>query len=103
MGSSKSSTYFTAFSTSFFPSVSLFDLEAGFFAPTHMYWTLARAGAVKAGRRSASASRVIVSRPRLDSAEHDGTLAMVGMTSPRGASLSGAIVDRTTTLYSVDP
>ena len=33
-GLSKSSTYFTAFSTSFIP-VSLFDLESRFFAPTH--------------------------------------------------------------------
>ena len=36
MGLSKSSTYFTAFSTSFIP-VSLFDLAARFFAPTHTY------------------------------------------------------------------
>jgi hypothetical protein len=53
MGPSKSSTYFTAFSTCCFP-VSLFDLEARFFVPTHTCWTPARTGAVKAGRRSAS-------------------------------------------------
>jgi hypothetical protein len=40
----------------------------------------ARAGAVKAGRRSAVASCSIVSRPRLDSSEHGGTLVVVGMT-----------------------
>ena len=85
MGPSKSSTYFTAFSTFFFFPVSLFDLEARFFVPTHTCWTPARTGAVKAGRRSASASRSVVSRPRLDSPEHGGTLAMVGMTCPRGA------------------
>jgi hypothetical protein len=67
----------------FLPSVipvSLFDLESRFFAPTHMCWTPARAGAVKAGRRSAVASCSIVSRPRLDSPEHGGTLVVVGMT-----------------------
>jgi hypothetical protein len=40
----------------FFP-VSLFDLEARFFAPTHTRRTPARTGAVKAGRRSARATR----------------------------------------------
>jgi hypothetical protein len=86
MGPSKSSTYFTAFSTFFFFPVSLFDLEARFFVPTHRVLDARRAQeAVKAGRRSASASRSVVSRPRLDSLEHGGTLAMVGMTCPRGA------------------
>jgi hypothetical protein len=64
---------------SFIP-VSLFDLESRFFAPTHKCWAPARAGAVKAGRRSAVALRSIVSRPRLDSPEHGGTLVVVGMT-----------------------
>jgi hypothetical protein len=50
MGLSKSSTYFTAFSTSFIP-VSLFDLESRFFAPTRSIAKPARAGAVKVGRR----------------------------------------------------
>src|SRR6266436_3707227 len=80
--------YFTAFSTSFIP-VSLFDLESRFFAPTHTCWKPARAGAVRAGRRSALASRSIVSRPRLDRPEHGGTLVVVGMTRPRGARCRG--------------
>jgi hypothetical protein len=42
------------FLTSFIP-VSLFDLESRFFAPTRTCWTPSRAGAVKAGRRSAIA------------------------------------------------
>ena len=80
--------YFTAFFTSFIP-VSLFDLEPRFFAPTHTWWKPTRAGAVKAGRRSALASRCIVSRPRLDRPEHGGTLVVVGMTRPRGARCRG--------------
>src|SRR5215471_12252395 len=47
--------YFTAFFT-FFISVSLFDLESRFFAPTHTCWKSTGAGAVRAGRRSAPAS-----------------------------------------------
>ena len=58
--------YLMAFFTFFIP-VSLFDLESRFFAPTHECWKPARAGTVKAGRRSALASRSIVSRPRLQS------------------------------------
>src|SRR5262249_30262638 len=60
-----------------------------FFAPTHACWRPARTGAVKAGRRSTLATRSAVSRPRLDSPEHGGTLGVVGMTCPRGSSLSG--------------
>ena len=69
--------YFTAFFTFFIP-VSLFDSESRFFAPTHTCWKSARAGAVKAGRRSALTSRSIVSRPSLDSPEHGGTLVVSG-------------------------
>ena len=69
--------YFTAFFT-FFISVSLFNLELCFFAPTHTCWKSARAGAVKAGRRSALTSRSIVSRLSLDSPEHGGTLVVSG-------------------------
>ena len=65
--------YFT-----FFISVSLFDSESRFFAPTHTCWKSARAGAVKAGRRSALTSRSIVSRLSLDSPEHGGTLVVSG-------------------------
>ena len=88
MGLPKSSTYFTAFSTSFIP-VSLFNSESRFFAPTHTCRKSARAGAVKAGRRSALASRSDVSRPCLDRPEHGGTLVVVGMTRPRGARCRG--------------
>jgi hypothetical protein len=69
--------------------VSLFDAESRFFAPTHTCWKPARAGAVKAGRRSVLASRSIVSRPRLDRPEHGGLLVVVGMTRPRGARCRG--------------
>ena len=69
--------YFTAFFTFFIP-VSLFDSESRFFAPTHTCWKSARAGAVKAGRRSALTSRSIVSRLSLDSPEHGGTLVVSG-------------------------
>ncbi len=71
MGLSKSSTYFTAFSTSFIP-VSLFDLESRFFAPTRSIAKPARAGAVKVGRRPNLAAYSGFARPHLDSFEHDG-------------------------------
>ena len=55
--------YFTAFSTSFI-TVSLFDLESRFFAPTHTCWRPARTGAVKVGRRSGlAAGSVVPGRP----------------------------------------
>ena len=79
MGLSKSSTYFTAFSTSFIP-VSLFDLESRFFAPTRSIARPARAGAVKVGRRPNLAAYSALARPYLDSFEHDRTLGAVGMT-----------------------
>ena len=79
MGLSKSSTYFTAFSTSFIP-VSLFDLQSRFFAPTRSIAKPARAGAVKVGRRTNLAACIGLARPHLDSSEHDGTLDAVGMT-----------------------
>src|SRR5271170_8232962 len=79
MGLSKSSTYFTAFSTSFIP-VSLFDLESRFFAPTRSIAKPARAGAVKVGRRTSLSTRSALARPYLYSSEHGGTLDAVGMT-----------------------
>src|SRR4051794_33845277 len=79
---------FPAFSTSFL-LVSLFDLESHFFAPTHTCWGPARAGAVKAGRRSALAILSVIPRPCLDRPEHGGTLVVVGMTRPRGARCRG--------------
>ena len=44
-----------------------------------------RAGAVKVGRHYGVATSINVSRPDLDGPEHDGTLAVVGMTMSRGA------------------
>jgi len=70
-------------------SVSLFDLESRFFAPTRTCRRPARAGAVKVGRRSGLAARSAVSRPCLDSPEHGGRLVVVGMTRPRGARCRG--------------
>ena len=69
--------YFTAVFTFLIP-VSLFDSESRFFAPTRTFRRPARAGAIKAGRRSALTSRSIVSRPSLDRPEHGGTLVVSG-------------------------
>src|SRR5207237_6013606 len=80
MGLSKSSTYFTAFSTSFLHPSFFVRLGIPFLRPDPHVLEPARAGAVKAGRRSVVASCSIVSRPRLDSPEHGGTLVVVGMT-----------------------
>jgi hypothetical protein len=81
---SRHQTSFTFFIPSFFVRLGI-----RFFAPTHECWRSAGAGTVKAGRRSALASRSIVSRPRLDRPEHGGTLVVVGMTDPRGARYRG--------------
>ena len=99
MGPWLSSTYFTAGSTSF--RVSWFDLEARFFVPTHRSRTLARAGAVRIGRRSSFSPSSVAARPHLDGLEHAGMLVVVGMTPSRGARRSRRDVRRTTTLYSV--
>ena len=65
----------------FFPlSVSLFDLRARFFVPTRTSLALARAEAVKVGRRTNLATSSAVARPDLDSFERDGTLGAIGMT-----------------------
>ena len=84
-----------------FLTVSLFDLESRFFAPTRSIAKPARAGAVKVGRRPNLAAYSGLARPHLDSFEHDGTLGAIGMTI-RGSPRSGAI-NRATTLYSVGP
>ena len=63
---------------SFLHTVSLFDLESRFFAPTHTCWRPTRTGSVKVGRRSALAAPSAVFRPRLDRHEHGGTLVVVG-------------------------
>src|SRR5450631_3844556 len=86
MGLSKSSTYFTAFLTSFIP-VSLFDLESRFFAPTRSIAKPARAGAVKVGRRPNLAAYSGLARPHLDSFEHDGRLDAVGTTIRGGLAI----------------
>jgi hypothetical protein len=99
MGPWLSSTYFTAGLTSF--RVSWFDLDARFFVPTHRSRTLARAGAVKIGRRSSLSPSSVAVRPHLYGPEHAGTLVVVGMTPSRGARRSRRDVHRTTTLYSV--
>src|ERR671935_316025 len=60
------------------PPVSLFDLEARFFVPTHGWsWASCR-DAVKAGRRAVRAADATACRPRLDGVEHGATLGWVG-------------------------
>ena len=83
-------------------SVSLFDLEFRFFAPTRNIAKPTRAGAVKVGRRPNLAAYSALARPYLDSFEHDGTLSAVGMTI-RGEPAFRARINRATTLYPVGP
>jgi len=65
----------------FFPSsVSLFDLKAVSSSRPALRLPLARAEAVKVGRRTDFATGSAVARPHLDSFEHDGTLGAIGMT-----------------------
>jgi hypothetical protein len=52
--------------------------EARFSVPTRAPSVPSRAGAVKAGRRADREAGAAVGRPRLDGAEHDGTLTAVG-------------------------
>ena len=59
-------------------AVSLFDLEARFFVPTHAVASASCRDAVKAGRRIAGAADKAVSRPRLDGVEHEAMLGAVG-------------------------
>ena len=54
--------------------------RARFSVPARTSETPARAGAVKAGRRSARTSRSIVSRPSLDSPEHGGSYRRILVT-----------------------
>jgi len=51
-----------------------------FFVPTRTSLALARAEAVKVGRRTNLTTGSAVARPHLDSFEHDGTLGAIGMT-----------------------
>ena len=70
------------------PGRRIFCLFAGFFVrsespflrPDPQFAKPARAGAVKVGRRPNLAAYSALARPHLDSFEHDGTLAAVGMT-----------------------
>src|ERR1041385_6546950 len=59
------------------PPVSLFDLEARFFVPTHGLPSASWRDAVKAGRRAAGAARTDACRPRLDGVEHEARLGCV--------------------------
>ena len=61
-------------------SVSLFDVESRFFAPTRSIAKPARARAVKVGRRTDLSTCSALARPYLDGSEHGGTLDAVGMT-----------------------
>ena len=70
-------------------SVSLFDLKARSFVPTRTSLASSRAEAVKVGRRTNLAIGSAVTRPHLDSFEHDGTLGAIGMTI-EGSPLLGA-------------
>jgi hypothetical protein len=54
-----------------------------FFRPDRRFRTPSRAGAVKAGRRSASKALSGVSRPRLDSPEHGGSIGQSGQAATR--------------------
>jgi hypothetical protein len=54
--------------------------ESRFFVPTRTSLALARAEAVRVGRRTNLTTGSAVARPHLDSFEHDGTLGAIGMT-----------------------
>ncbi len=54
--------------------------ESRLFVPARTSLALARAEAVKVGRRTNLATSSAVARPHLDSFEHDGTLGAIGMT-----------------------
>src|SRR5204863_9261151 len=58
--------------------VSLFDLRARFFVPTHGAPSASGRDAVKAGRRAGRAAGGGASGPRLDGVEHEAKLAGVG-------------------------
>ena len=64
--------------------------------------TSSRAGAVKVGRRPNVAACSELTRPYLDSFEHDDTLGAIGMTI-RGEPACGRGISRATTLYPVGP
>ena len=71
-------------------SVSLFDVESRFFAPTRSIAKPARAGAVKVGRRPNLAAYSGLASPHLDSFEHDGRLDLMSVgTTIRGGLAIG--------------
>ena len=73
-------------------SVSLFDVESRFFAPTRSIAKPARAGAVKVGRRPNLAAYSGLARPHLDSFEHDGRLDVGRDDDQRGACHRARII-----------
>ena len=85
----------------FFPSVSLFDLEARFFVPTR---AIARVDAQRSCQgwpsRDLPGDISALSRPYLDGFEHDGTLGD-GRVTIRGEPPLGRRINRATTLYPV--
>jgi len=81
MGIVKNAAFQQATGRRIFSFVSFFvRSESRFFVPTRTSLALARAEAVKVGRRTNFTTGSAVARPHLDSFEHDGTLGAVGMT-----------------------
>ena len=103
MGIVKNAAFQQATGRRIFSFVSFFvRSESRFFVPTRTSLALARAEAVKVGRRTNFTTGSAVARPHLDSFEHDGTLGAVGMTI-RGKPAFRAQINRATTLYPVGP
>jgi hypothetical protein len=81
MGFVKDAAFQRATGRRIFSFVSFFvRSKSRFFVPTRSSLALARAEAVKVGRRTNLATSSAVARPQLDSFEHDGTLGSIGMT-----------------------
>jgi hypothetical protein len=109
MGFRLSSSFRTAISLSCFLHLAFFigflcsTWKSRFFVPTRSIAKPARAGAVKVGRHTNLSTSFGLDRPCLDSSEHGGTFDTVGMTIRGEPALSGAQINRATTLYSVGP
>jgi hypothetical protein len=67
-------------------SVSLFDLEARFFAPTHKSRRCRAQGLSRLAVAPTLPRGSIIARPHLDSSEHGSTLVVVGMTIDEGSA-----------------
>ena len=81
MGFVKEAAFQQATGRRIFSFVSFFvRSESRFFVPTRTSLALARAEAVKVGRHANLAACSELTRPYLDSSEHDGTLGAIGMT-----------------------